>query len=83
MNVTVIEQPPVEPVTLEEAKAYLRVDDYGSPATNPDDAMIQTMIVAARETVEQVTRRSFIQRRLLMVADLVPTFWQRDRKSVV
>ena len=42
----------VEPVTLEEAKHHLRVDH------DADDALIQSLITAARETVERFTGRA-------------------------
>jgi uncharacterized phiE125 gp8 family phage protein len=45
--------PPIsEPITLQEAKDYLRVD------FNNDDALISTLITAARQFIEKLTRRS-------------------------
>lgn len=74
MNVIEVEAPLVEPVTLAEMKHYLRVD------STADDDMISSMIQAAREKVEEITRRSFVQRRLRMVADLVPPrIWSMGR----
>lgn len=49
-----ITQPAVEPVTLAEAKAQLRV------VTSHEDVDIARMIVAAREAAEQYTRRAFV-----------------------
>lgn len=46
--------PAVEPVTLSEMKTYLRLD-------GPDeDAIVASLIVAARHTLELATRRAFI-----------------------
>ena len=78
MNVVTVTPPAIEPVSLDEMRRYLRVDAYGSPPSNPDDGMIAGMIVAAREKVEQLTNRSFIQRRLRMTTDLLPRFWGAD-----
>lgn len=49
-----IAAPAVEPVSIEEAKLHLRVDH------SSDDALIGSLIAAAREWVEQATRRSLI-----------------------
>lgn len=46
--------PAAEPVTLTEAKAHIRVD------ITDDDALITSLIVAAREHVESLTRTQFM-----------------------
>lgn len=45
----------VEPVTLADAAAHLRIDAYGSPAEYPEATLIEAMISAAREYVEHVS----------------------------
>lgn len=45
----------VEPVTLAEAAAHLRIDAYGSPAEYPDATLIEALITASREYVEHET----------------------------
>jgi len=51
-NVHVIARPADEPVTLDEAKLDLRLDAYGSPAEHPDDALVESLITAARQLAE-------------------------------
>jgi len=54
MTATLITPPAVEPVSLAEAKAHLRVEN------DADDALIAATIFAARLFVEQATRRALI-----------------------
>lgn len=53
-SLAVATQPTVEPVTIDEAKAHLRVDHAD------EDALIHGLIRAAREYVENVTARTLI-----------------------
>jgi len=48
-------QPNSEPVALFEAQLHLRLDTEGSPATHPDDFLVENLISAARENAEQYT----------------------------
>jgi uncharacterized phiE125 gp8 family phage protein len=45
-------QATTEPVTLAEAQLHLRLDTYGSPASHPDDTLVQSLISASRESAE-------------------------------
>ena len=57
----VILPPAGEQITLAEAKNHLRVDDDGaSPAAHPDDALIEDLIVTAREWCENETARALV-----------------------
>lgn len=44
-----------EPITLAEARLFLRLDTSGDPPTHPDDALVTDMIAAARQDVEIAT----------------------------
>lgn len=61
--------PATEPVTLADAKIFLRVDD------SAEDNLISTLIAAARIHVESVTGRALIQQSWRVVLD----DWPRDR----
>jgi uncharacterized phiE125 gp8 family phage protein len=59
-------QPAVEPVTLAEAKAHLRVD------TADDDTYITGLVRAAREWVEQYLDRTLVNTQWVMRFDRFP-----------
>jgi len=54
MALKLITPPASEPVSLDEAKAYLRID------TNDEDALISGLIAAAREYCESFQNRAYI-----------------------
>jgi uncharacterized phiE125 gp8 family phage protein len=54
MSLKLITAPTAEPISLEEAKAHLRVE------ISDDDILITAMIVAAREAAEAATRRALM-----------------------
>ena len=58
--------PALEPVTLTEAKAHLRVD------STDDDVYIATLITAAREWVEQYLDRTLVHTQWVMRFDKFP-----------
>ena len=64
--------PAVEPVTLAEAKAHLRVD------VSDDDAYIGTLITAAREWCEQYLDRTLVNTQWVMRFDRFPTDGTHD-----
>lgn len=64
MAYQVITQPTVEPVSLADAKAHLRVD------WTDDDAYIQNLIYAARDWCERGLRRALITQTLQAVIQL-------------
>lgn len=67
MNTLLIQTPPaIEPVTLAEAKAHLRVGDMA------DDALITTLITAARQVAEQWLGRALISQTLRYLCDAEP-----------
>lgn len=61
--VTLITGPAEEPVTVAEAKAHLRVD------LPDDDALIEGLIIAARQWVEQYARRALVTQTWELRAD--------------
>lgn len=78
MNITVVTQPPFEPVTLEQCYTHLRLDPDGSPLEHPDDAMLRGHIATARQVVERLTGRSLIQRTLRLSVPSWPAVnWSR------
>ena len=51
-------EPAAEPVTLAELKTFMRIDG------SEDDALIESLIVAARELCESYTGRALITQEL-------------------
>jgi uncharacterized phiE125 gp8 family phage protein len=58
--------PAIEPLTLAEAKAHLRVEH------SDEDGLISALIKAARSHVEAATRRALITQRWRLVRDCWP-----------
>lgn len=59
--------PAADPVTLTEAKAWLRLDGTA------DDALVTNLIGAATELVERFVRRALIEQTLELVVDDFPS----------
>jgi uncharacterized phiE125 gp8 family phage protein len=68
MNSILIDGPAVEPVTLPEMKAYLRLDDDDEA----QDDLIAGLVKAARLTVEAAARRVLIEQRWRVMLDRWP-----------
>jgi uncharacterized phiE125 gp8 family phage protein len=82
MTLRLITAPAVEPVSIETAKVFLRVD---SPA---DELLLESMLKAAREKGEELARRAFITQTLEQTFDEWPcdyklTLWRPPLQSVV
>jgi uncharacterized phiE125 gp8 family phage protein len=67
-HVRVVTHPTVEPVTVQEARLWCRID--ADDATQ--DAMLQLLIIAMREHAEALTGRSFARKTYEMVMDEFP-----------
>lgn len=75
MRIVRITQPAIEPVTVTEAKVHLRHFDV------VEDALIGTLITAAREYAEAYCGRSFITQGWRGVMDCFPCDWIEIERS--
>lgn len=66
MKVKLITAPTLEPVSVEEALAHLRVD------FEDDNALIQDLLIAAREKAEEFTWRAFLTQTWDLYLDAFP-----------
>jgi uncharacterized phiE125 gp8 family phage protein len=66
MSLQLVSPPALEPVTLDEAKAHLKID------TTDDDALIGTLITGARARAEWHTGRAFITQSWTFALDAWP-----------
>ncbi|HVY20471.1 MAG TPA: head-tail connector protein [Bauldia sp.] len=66
MTAALITPPAIEPVLLDDAKAYLRLD------ADDDDALVTAAITAARVHVEALTRRCLIEQSWRVYLDQWP-----------
>lgn len=67
MNLTLVAAPAIQPVTLSEAKLYLKVDGAD------DDSRISDLIKAATRKAEEFTRRAFITQTWEIAFDSAPS----------
>ena len=58
-----ITPPTIEPISLSELKAHLRIDG------TDEDALLNAIIKTAREHVEAITRRALIQQTWQLILD--------------
>ena len=70
LELKVITQPLVEPVTLEEAKTFCRIDG------TDDDAQLEKLIIACRKEAERVANRAFITQTIMAQ-------WERMHDDVI
>jgi uncharacterized phiE125 gp8 family phage protein len=75
MNVITLVEPTVEPVTLAQIYAQLRLTPAGSPLVHPDDDMLLSQRLAARIDCENRTLRSFVKRKLRLVVGSREDHW--------
>jgi len=68
MGLKLTTAPAVEPVTLAQAKAHMRVD------IADDDALITNLITAARADAENVCRRAFVTQKWDLYLDSFPKY---------
>jgi uncharacterized phiE125 gp8 family phage protein len=73
MNVTTLAPPAAEPVTLAEAKDYLRI------GSDEQDELVTALIAAARARIEDLTGVAMITRGLRVTLDWWPR-WTVDRR---
>jgi len=69
--------PALEPVTRAEAKTHLRVDHAD------EDALIDTLILAARKHCETICRRAFVEQTLLLRCDGFPAKFRLPRPPFI
>ena len=76
MKIDVSVPPTLEPVTLAEAKAHIGV------FTSDDDAMITSLITAARQSVEAYIRRPICTQTIVLTLDKFPAVIELPRLPV-
>ena len=67
MGYTLVTAPTSEPISLAQAKLFLRLDDIGG--SHPDDSLITSLIAAVRQFAERETKRSLITQAWRYTAD--------------
>lgn len=69
---SLVTAPASEPVSLSEVKAWARIDG------SDEDALLTSLIGAARESVEQYLRRSLITQTWKLTLDMIQSGWAND-----
>lgn len=82
-RLVVVAGPSREPVTLEEARAHLRLTATGSPPSHPDDTWIQTLgLPAARQYCEGFCMRSLALQTVEMQLSRFPGTYTMDDRYI-
>ncbi|EHJ49498.1 hypothetical protein DFW101_3502 [Solidesulfovibrio carbinoliphilus subsp. oakridgensis] len=77
MAIRIITPPASEPVTLAEMKAWARIDATGDTAADAaNDALLSSLITAAREEAENLTRRAILMQTLELTLPGFPRWGQ-------
>lgn len=69
-GLSLVTGPAVEPLTLQEAKAHLRITE------SDEDAWIENLIKAVRQRAENATNRQLVTATWKLVLDAFPTRWR-------
>lgn len=70
MSVKTITPPAAEPVSVQEAKLHLRlIADVADTTPHPEDGLIASLIVAARQGAEHITGRALMPQTLELALD--------------
>ena len=69
MNWKVTSEPAAEPMTLSEAKTWLKID-----SDTTEDALVTSLIVSARQTAESFCNRAFITQTIAQSFDTLSEF---------
>lgn len=77
MSSTLITAPAAEPLSLVEAKSHLRADG------TDEDALISSLIAAAREQVQTVTRRALVTQTWSLKLDSFPALIEVPRPPLI
>lgn len=72
MPYRIVSQATEEPITLAQARLHLKMDTEGSPPTNPDDTLVESLITAVRQWAEGYTGRTLAQKTVEYVLDEFP-----------
>ena len=67
-SITTTSEPSEEPLSLDDAKAFMRVDD------SDEDDLIAAFIVAARQKIEEEIMRALVTRSYTYTLDYWPTY---------
>lgn len=69
-----ITAPAAELITLAQARSHLKLETEGSPPTHPDDALVEALIVVAREAAENYTGLVIALREFTVAFDEFPSY---------